>query len=66
MLRFTERQREALIDKLPDAGNLAAGSMLLGQFLVDRPFSIVLAVTGTIAWLLFWSLMFVLAQGEHR
>ncbi len=30
MLGLTERQREALIEKLPDAGNLAAGSIVVG------------------------------------
>ncbi len=66
MLRLTPRQREALIDKAPDAGNLAAGSMLLGQFLVERPFSLTLAIAGAVVWVILWGLMFVLARGERR
>jgi hypothetical protein len=66
MLRLTARQREALIQKAPDAGNLAAGSMLLGQFLVERPFSVALAIAGATVWLVSWGVMLVLAQDERR
>ena len=66
MLRLTARQREALIEKAPDAGNLAAGLMLLGQFLVERPFSVTLAVLGATTWVVFWGVMLMLALGERR
>jgi len=40
-----------LMDKLPDAANLALGGMVFGQFLGDRPFSPSLAAIGVAAWL---------------
>ena len=39
MVRFTQEQRQMLIDKLSDAANLALGALVFGQFLGDRPFS---------------------------
>jgi hypothetical protein len=66
MLRLTARQREALIEKVPDFGNLAAGSMLFGQFLTERPFSLALASAGAATWLALWVFVLVLAQGERR
>ena len=64
MLEFDDRQREVLIDKLPDAANLALGGLLFGQFVADRPFSVALALAGVAAWvaLLVWSLF--LAKGR--
>jgi len=35
---LTTGQRRMLMDKLPDAANLALGGMVFGQFLGDRPF----------------------------
>ncbi|MBI4266717.1 MAG: hypothetical protein HY657_20305 [Acidobacteria bacterium] len=50
MLRLTERRRAVVIEKLPDLANLILGSTFLGQFLTDRPFSIVLAAAGVGVW----------------
>ena len=62
MLRLKPRQREVLIEKVPDAANLAAGSMFFGQFLTDRPFSVVLGLTGITAWVAFWVFTLLLAE----
>ncbi len=51
MPRLTPHLREVLADKLLDAGNIAAGAMLFGQFVADRPFSPGLATLGTAIWL---------------
>ena len=51
MLDFDRGQRALLADKLFDAGNVAAGGMLFGQFVAGRPFSIRLAATGLTIWL---------------
>jgi len=51
MLDFDRRQRALLADKLFDAGNVAAGGMLFGQFVANRPFSVVLATIGFAIWL---------------
>jgi hypothetical protein len=57
MLRFGKRQREVWIDTLSQAANVAAGGLLFGQFVGDRPFSTKLGCAGIAAWiiLLLWS-----------
>jgi len=62
MLRLKPRQRAVLIEEVPGAANLAAGSMFFGQFLTDRPFSVVLGVAGITAWIALWVLTLLLAQ----
>jgi hypothetical protein len=39
MLELRTRQREILIDKLPDVANLAAGALVFGQFIGSETFS---------------------------
>ena len=51
MLDLDPRQRSLLADKLFDAGTVAAGGMVFGQFVADRPFSVVLGITGLTIWL---------------
>ena len=51
MVELSEGQRRVLTDKLPDVANVAAGAMVFGQFLGDRPFSMPLATAGAVAWL---------------
>jgi hypothetical protein len=57
MLQLNSTQRTLLAEKLCDAGNLAAGALLFGQFLADR-FSILLACAGLTLWvgLIGWAL----------
>ena len=59
MVGLTTEQRRMLIDKLPDAANLALGALVFGQFLQDRPFSRQLAAFGVAVWLglLAWALL---------
>ena len=66
MLRLNPRQRDVLIEKMPDVANLAAGSMFLGQFLTERPFSVVLAVAGVAGWIACGALTLVLAGRDER
>jgi hypothetical protein len=63
MVRFSQKQRAMLLDKLADAANLALGALVFGQFLGDRPFSFGVAAFGLTAWfaLLGWAL--VLGRG---
>ena len=49
-----------LIDKLPDAANLALGGLAFGQFLDERPFSVAIAVLGIVTWVAFLGGAFVL------
>lgn len=50
MVGLAIEQRRMLMDKLPDAANLALGGLVFGQFLADRPFSIALAIVGMTTW----------------
>ncbi len=50
MLDLNPRQRALVGDKLFDFGNVAAGGMVFGQFLADRPFSIALGIGGLVVW----------------
>jgi hypothetical protein len=62
MVELTSEQRKMLIDKLPDAANLALGALVFGQFLGDRPFSPGVALLGTVAWVLLLGSAFVLGR----
>ena len=66
MIRLKPRQRAVLIEKVPDAANLAAGSMFFGQYLAERPFSAVLSVAGITAWIAFWVFTLLLAGDENQ
>lgn len=50
MLELRRRQREVLIEKLPDMANIAAGGLVFGQFLGERPCSLALALFGITCW----------------
>jgi hypothetical protein len=62
MLRLKPRQREVLVDKLPDAANLAAGALFFGQFLSEKSFSLTLAFAGLGAWVALMAWAIVLAS----
>jgi len=51
-----------LIEKLPDLANLILASTFLGQFLADRPFSVVLAIAGLISWTALVGVVYVVAE----
>jgi hypothetical protein len=51
MVGLTREQRQLLMDKVPDAANLALGALVFGQFLQERSFSAWLAVIGLAIWL---------------
>lgn len=48
MVRWRAGQRRMLVDKLPDAANLALGALVFGQVLGDDAFSIGIAVLGVV------------------
>jgi len=66
MLDLTRGQRSVLADKLPDAANLSAGALFFGQFLSDRPFSLMLAVVGILSWFALFSWALVLARRNDQ
>jgi hypothetical protein len=49
MVGLDDAQRELVAEKLCDVANLAAGALLFGQSMVDRP-SLLLAATGLALW----------------
>ena len=65
MLELTNRQREMLVDKLPDAANVAAGALFFGQFLGERSFSLSLAALGVGLWVFLTFCSFALAGGKQ-
>jgi hypothetical protein len=66
MLRLKSRQRNLLIEKVPDVANLTAASTFFGQLLTDRPFSLAVALTGIAASMLLWSGALLLAGENER
>ena len=65
MLRLNRRQREVLIEKMPDVANLVVASTFLGQLLTDRAFSIRLAIAGIATGAFLWALTLLLAEGKR-
>lgn len=53
-----------LVEKVPDLANLILASTFLGQFLADRPFSVVLAVGGMTIWAGLAILAFAVAEND--
>jgi hypothetical protein len=64
MLRLKSAQRRVFVAHLPELANVGAGSLLFGQFLSDRPYSIALALVGVVAWSMLIGVVFLLASGE--
>jgi hypothetical protein len=64
MLRLNRAQRRVLVDKLPDAANVAAGAMFFGQFLNDRPFSLLLGLAGVGLWVVVIGWTITLARKD--
>ena len=50
MLELGPRQRELLAETSRDVANIAAGAMVFGQFLGERPFSSSIALGGVALW----------------
>lgn len=50
MLRLKRRQREVILDTLPDLANLIAGALLFAQFVGSERFSFGVALLGMVLW----------------
>lgn len=55
---------DVLIEKVPDVANLIFASTFLGQFLSDRPVSLLLGFAGLGAWTLLAIVAFMLAGDD--
>jgi len=64
MLRLSAGQRRMLVDKVPDAANLALGALFFGQFLGGQSFSISLAMLGIGMWMALMAWALILASEE--
>jgi hypothetical protein len=64
VLRSTSARRRVLVAHLPELANVAAGSLLFGQFLADRTYSVGLAVLDVAAWFGQMGIVFLFADGE--
>jgi predicted acyltransferase len=58
-------QRRVLVAHLPELANVAAGSLLFGQFLSERPYSVSLALLGVGVWVVLIGYVCALAAGER-
>src|SRR5437773_9152256 len=54
MVRLRTGQRRLLVTHLPALANLAVGSMLFGQILSSKPYSLVLGFTAVAMWAVFF------------
>lgn len=50
MLELNREQRTAVADMVADVGSLAAGALVFGQVLVDRPLSLGAGLLGVTMW----------------
>lgn len=66
MIRLTNAQRRVLIAHVPELANVGAGSLLFGQFLSDRPYSMALATAGVALWAVLIGAVFVLVEREQK
>jgi hypothetical protein len=53
-----------LIAHIPPLANLAAGSLLFGQFLSDRPYSLIVASIGVGTWVVLFGTALFFAAGS--
>ena len=63
MLRLNARQRAVLVETLRELANLAAGALVLGQFVGQQPLSLGTVLDGIALWVVLvgWA---VLLSGE--
>ena len=66
MLRLSAQHRRVLIETVPELANFAAGSLIFGQFLSERPFSVATAIGGVTAWFVLIGVTFFFAAGERQ
>lgn len=64
MLRLNPRQRAVIVEKLPDLANLAAGILVLGQFVGEELASVWRMVVGAALWTGLAGITLVIAGGE--
>jgi hypothetical protein len=66
MLRLTQKQRTALSETFRQLANVAAATLAFGQFVSQRPVSIVLVATGLTVWAALVGLGIWFAGGDDN
>ena len=66
VLRWTDDQRRFVAERVGELANIAAGAMVFGQFLGDRPFSMLVGSVGMGAWIVLFVLATALAGRTQR
>lgn len=64
-LRLSKRRRELLIDKLPDAANVALGALVFGQFLGKGPYSLLHIAVGIVLWVTSMAAAWLVSEGRN-
>ena len=65
MLRLRPDQRRLFADHLPELANFAAGSLLFGQFLTERPWSLAAGLVGVVSYAVLMGIALFFAEGER-
>lgn len=62
---YTQDQRGRIGEKFLDLGNIAAGALMFGQFISDKPFSLGIAVLGFLVVIVLYLVgLWVMRGGE--
>lgn len=65
--RYSEDQPGRIGEKLLDLGNIAAGALLFGQFVSDKPFSLSVAGSGFLLVVVLYLIgLRIMRGGEER
>ena len=64
MLELQDEQRKVLVQAFPAVGHLAVGGLVCGQFLRDASYSLFLATTGIVIWVVCVTVAVMIAGGK--
>jgi len=65
MVRLKPGQRRLVVAHLPGLANVAAGSLLFGQFLSARLDFAAIALVGLVTWVVLSGVAFLFAAGDE-
>ena len=66
MLRLGPEQRRLFADHVPEPANFAAGTLLFGQFLTERPWSLTASLVGIVSYAVLMGIALFFAEGERQ
>ena len=66
MLRLGPEQRRLFAAHLPELANFAAGSLLFGQSLSERPYSLRLMLVGLVSYAVLMGIAVFFARGKRQ